>query len=52
MTLSSRQTYRDLLDKLVTQDVGQYAFDVPLSGHNSWQIGGPADLLVEPDRAE
>jgi len=52
MTLSSRQAYRDLLDNLVKQDVGQYTFDEPLSDHNSWQIGGPADLLVEPDRAE
>ncbi len=50
--MSSRQACRDLLNKLVEQDVGQYAFDVSLSGHNSWQIGGPADLLVEPDRAD
>jgi len=52
MTLSSRQAYRDILEKLVKQDVGQYRFDVSLSGHSSWQIGGPADLLVEPDRAD
>ena len=51
MTLSSRQACRGLLDKLVQQDVGQYTFDVPLSNHNSWRIGGPADLLIEPDSA-
>jgi len=50
--LSSRQAYRDLLDKLVKLDVGQYTFDVPLSSYNSWQIGGPADLLIEPGRAD
>jgi len=50
--LSYRQAYRGSLDTLVKQDVGQYTFDVPLSGHSSWQIGGPADLLVEPARAD
>ena len=50
--MSSRQARRDLLDKLVKQDVGQYTFDPSLSGHNSWRIGGPADLLVEPDKAD
>ena len=49
--MSSRQAYQGLLDKLVQQDVGQYTFDVPLSNHNSWRIGGPADLLIEPDSA-
>ena len=49
--MSSRQARRELLDKLVKQDVGQFTFDTSLSDHNSWQIGGPADLLVEPDRA-
>ena len=50
--MSSRQARRELLDRLVTQDVGQCTFDEPLSEHNSWQIGGPADLLVEPGRAD
>ena len=27
-------------------------FDVPLAEHSSWQIGGPADLLIEPCTAE
>ena len=46
--MSSRQAGRDWLDRLVRHDIGQYAFDVPLADHNSWRIGGPADLLVEP----
>jgi UDP-N-acetylmuramate dehydrogenase len=50
--LSSRQARRALLDRLVTQDVGQCTFDEPLSDHNSWQIGGPVDLLIEPGSAE
>lgn len=25
------------------------SFNAPLAEHNSWQIGGPADLLIEPD---
>lgn len=50
--MSSRQARRELLDRLVAQDVGQCTFDEPLSEHNSWQIGGPADLLVEPGRAD
>ena len=36
------------LDQLVKADVGRTLFDAPLSEHNSWRIGGPADLLVEP----
>jgi UDP-N-acetylmuramate dehydrogenase len=50
--LSSRQARRALLDRLVTQDVGQCTFDEPLSDHNSWQIGGLVDLLIEPGSAE
>ncbi|MEJ2471364.1 MAG: UDP-N-acetylmuramate dehydrogenase [Desulfuromonadales bacterium] len=50
--MSSRQARRALLDRLVTQDVGQCTFDEPLSDHNSWQIGGPVDLLIEPGSAE
>ena len=39
------------LDQLVKADVGRTLFDAPLSEHNSWRIGGPADLLVEPESA-
>jgi UDP-N-acetylmuramate dehydrogenase len=27
-------------------------FNAPLSRHNSWQIGGPADLLIEPNNPQ
>jgi UDP-N-acetylmuramate dehydrogenase len=37
------------LDQLVSAGVGRIFFDAPLAEHNSWQIGGPADLLVEPE---
>lgn len=40
---------RDRLKKIAAADIGQTAFDVPLSAHNSWRIGGMADLLVEPE---
>ena len=36
---------------LVSQGIGRYAYDAPLVHHCSWQIGGPADLLVEPESA-
>jgi len=31
---------------------GRLRFDELLARHNSWKIGGPADLLVEPESAE
>lgn len=31
--------------------VGQVRVDVPLADHSTWRIGGPADLLVEPESA-
>ncbi|WP_321392059.1 UDP-N-acetylmuramate dehydrogenase [uncultured Desulfuromusa sp.] len=37
------------LEKLASQDVGQVAFSELLSQHNSWKIGGAADLFIEPD---
>jgi UDP-N-acetylmuramate dehydrogenase len=37
--------------ELLAADVGQVAADEPLSRHNSWQIGGPADLFVEPENS-
>lgn len=52
MTQHSHSTYRDLLSELSHRDLGRCHFDEPLSGHGSWQIGGPADLLIEPDRAD
>lgn len=33
---------------LAAEAVGTARFNEPLAQHNSWKIGGPADLLVEP----
>jgi len=52
MAQSPPQTARDLLESLIRQDIGSYQFDAPLAEHSSWRIGGPADLLVEPSRAD
>ena len=48
----SPELYSEQLKQLVEADVGSCVFDAPLSEHNSWQIGGPADLLVEPENAD
>ena len=40
--------HNEKLEELAALDVGDRVFNAPLSRHNSWQIGGPADLLVEP----
>lgn len=37
------------LAPLVEAGVGRTLFDAPLADHSSWHIGGPADLLVEPE---
>ena len=39
---------RKYLENLADKDVGSVTFDELLSRHNSWHIGGPADLLIEP----
>ncbi len=46
---SNNGDYPLLLRALATQPVGKLSFDEPLERHNSWRIGGPADLLVEPE---
>lgn len=38
------------LARLVDAGVGRTLFEAPLAEHNSWHIGGPADLLVEPEK--
>ena len=48
----SPETDTKLLKRLVTSGVGTCVFNAPLAGHTSWQIGGPADLLVEPESAD
>ncbi|MEA3543982.1 MAG: UDP-N-acetylmuramate dehydrogenase [Thermodesulfobacteriota bacterium] len=39
------------LEKLVEKEIGIVSFDEPLSSHNSWKIGGLADLFIEPDNS-
>jgi UDP-N-acetylmuramate dehydrogenase len=40
--------YRSQLLQLAGQEIGRQRLDEPLAVHTSWQIGGPADLMVEP----
>ena len=40
--------HNEKLEALAALDIGDRVFNAPLSAHSSWQIGGPADLLVEP----
>ena len=47
MTASTRQFNR--YQQLLAAPVGVVAIDEPLCRHNSWQIGGPADVLIEPE---
>ncbi len=37
-----------IYQQLSAQDIDQVTVDEPLGQHNSWRIGGPADLFVEP----
>jgi UDP-N-acetylmuramate dehydrogenase len=40
--------YRSQLLQLAGQEIGRQRLNEPLAVHTSWQIGGPADLMVEP----
>jgi len=40
------------LAQLADKEIGKVRFDELLSLHNSWKIGGIADLFVEPDNSE
>lgn len=40
---------RKTLEELAKLEIGSVRFDEPLDQHNSWRIGGPADLFVEPE---
>jgi len=41
-----------VLKRLAQAGVGACVFSAQLARHTSWQIGGPADLLVEPESAD
>jgi len=40
------------LEQLASQEIGRAVFDEPLSQHNSWRIGGSADLFIEPENSD
>jgi len=40
--------YRKQIEELAALEIGRQLFDESLAAHNSWQIGGQADLLIEP----
>lgn len=43
------EPYTRQIEQLVKADIGRYWFSASLAAHSSWQIGGPVDLLVEPE---
>lgn len=46
------QHHQSLLEGIARLDVGLCRAGVPLASQCSWHIGGPADLLVEPESPE
>lgn len=42
-------SYSTRLQELSRLDIGRCTWNAPLSEYCTWRIGGPADLLVEPD---
>jgi UDP-N-acetylmuramate dehydrogenase len=46
----SQDTYQQQIEQLAKAVSGCSVFDAPLAEHASWRIGGPADLLVEPEK--
>ncbi|MHC4551932.1 MAG: UDP-N-acetylmuramate dehydrogenase [Planctomycetota bacterium] len=42
----------DTIKQLTDLNVGQLRSDVSLAEHCTWKIGGPADVMVEPERVE
>lgn len=46
--MSGRSNYIQSLRQLAENVSDSALFDEPLARHNSWKIGGPADLLIEP----
>lgn len=45
----SERTRQADLHRLAALDVGRTTFAAPLAAHGTWHIGGPADLLIEPE---
>jgi len=44
--------YSRFSEVLQQWDIGRIWTNEPLAAHNSWRIGGPADLLAEPENAQ
>ncbi len=47
--MNDNEMLNSQLSELTTLDIGAVNFNEPLSQHNSWKIGGQADLFVEPE---
>ncbi len=47
--LSSEHPLPPAFQELAAQPLGKFFCHEPLARHNSWKIGGPADLLIEPE---
>ena len=43
---------KEKLQQFINEDIGRVAINESLASHNSWKIGGPADVLVEPTMVE
>ena len=49
---SPDNTLHNMLCRLAAGEIGSSCFAEPLARHSSWEIGGPADLFVEPESVE
>ena len=52
INLLDTSPYTAALCKIAARIDGLAQFNAPLCEHNSWKIGGPADLLIEPENTE
>lgn len=48
----NRPQLQATLKALAGEDIGPHRFQASLAEHCTWKIGGPADLLVVPERVE
>ena len=52
INLLNTSPYIEALSKIAVKIDGLAHFNAPLAQHNSWKIGGPADLLIEPENTQ
>lgn len=50
--MTAQPALKNRLTDLLDLEIGSFSIDEPLAKHCSWQIGGPANLLVEPSTVE